>query len=951
MEQPIPIRPEPVTFESVGIHLNGKRGQIKMLCPRCSNHRRKKREPCLSVNTVEGIWKCHNDDCGWSGSLHSGDDGKDRVYRKAYTPKVYSLPNVRKPEGPESAQLNVDAVKMLKARGISPKTAIDAGVFATRRWFHSFQEERPALCFPLTKSGKIVNAKYRPIDPTGYDPDLKTFAQESNAEPIWYGLDWCKDQPQIVIVEGEFDALAFREAGIDSVMSVPSGSPDTLQKEYTKRFEFFSSGERVLEQAASVIVAIEKDKAGNIMAEELARRIGKEKCFRMDFPDDCKDANDILVKHGKDALIEAIDKSREFPYAGITSALELRDRVLHLKKNGLPEGFTCGISSLDQIFRAVPGQMGFAVGVPSHGKGLALQTKIPTPLGWTTMGEIQVGDKVFGRDGEVYSVTFATEIKHNLDCYRVEFADGSSIVTDSDHLWLTISEDARRSAGRVAMRERLGMNRKNDWRDQSHKRTYPSVVSTPDIRDTLYKRGRLNHQVPGASPLQLPDADLPLSPYVLGCWLGDGTTTSGAISKPEDELFDNIRSEGWKVGETAQERSGTRTVYGLVTKLREIGVLNNKRVPSMYLRGSEQQRRDLLAGLLDTDGSVTPYGRVEFCSTKECLADAVFELATSLGFFPKKLQDRARLNGEDYGPRYRITFTPWGKVFRLSRKQQFVLESPHAKIESRRAIVSVESVPSVPTRCIQVDSPDHLYLCGEGMIPTHNTTVIDTIMLGWAMKHDWVVGIFTPENYPQELYIINLLQKCKRKPIEEFTDTEMDAGMEWLDRHVKIVQPDTPTISEIEDRMDFLVRRDGARALVVDPWTEVETERGFGTEHEFVKSKLTKFRQHARDRDYYLHVNAHPRKIGEQKDSSDGVSRTDKPSAYDIASSSHFANKGDVIMSVWRDPTEDMSPIEVSVIKARFRRNARRGTILLNYHPDGEYLTDGGPADQNPYYE
>jgi twinkle protein len=594
-----PIREEQATFSDFGIDTGGKRGQIKTLCPKCSHRRHKSREKCLSVNTEEGVWNCKNDDCEFAGSLHSGLDEGHRPFRKPYKPKVYAVPMIRKPDGQSESTLNVDAIKMLKARGIDPKVAIEAGVFATTHWFSTLDREAPALCFPFTRNGQIVNAKYRPIDPTGFDPDLKTFAQESNAEPTWYGLDWCKDQPVVIIVEGEFDALAFRQAGFDAVLSVLSGSPSTLTKEYSSKFEFFPSGEKILEEATCVYIAIEADKAGNIMAEELARRIGKEKCFRTKFPEDCKDANDTLIHHGKAALERVISQSINFPYAGITSALELRDRVLHLKEHGIPEGFGCGLPSLDRIFRAVPGQMGFAVGVPTHGK----------------------------------------------------------------------------------------------------------------------------------------------------------------------------------------------------------------------------------------------------------------------------------------------------------------------------------------------------------------TTVIDTIMLGWAIRNDWVVGIFTPEQYPQEMYIINLLQKAKRKPIEAFSPTELDQGMEWLDRHVKIVQPDHPTISEIEERMDFLVRRDGARALIVDPWTEVAFESGFGTENDFVKAKLTGFRQNARDKDFYLHVNAHPRKMTEQKDTSDGQTRTDKPSAYDIMGSSHFANKGDVIMSIWRDTLVDESPIEVSVVKARHRRNAQRGTILLNYHPEGEYLTDGGSADQNPYYQ
>jgi hypothetical protein len=195
--------------------------------------------------------------------------------------------------------------------------------------------------------------------------------------------------------------------------------------------------------------------------------------------------------------------------------------------------------------------------------------------------------------------------------------------------------------------------------------------------------------------------------------------------------------------------------------------------------------------------------------------------------------------------------------------------------------------------------------------------------------------------------MVNLLQKVKRKRFEEFTTEEIERGLEWLDAHVKLIQPDLPTLPEIRDRIEFLVKREGARALIVDPWTEIQTEAGFGTQNDFIKSKLTDIRQHARDWDYHLYVDVHPRKMHEAKDV-DGVSRTDKPSAYDIMDSSHFANKGDIIMSVWRDPTIDLSPIEVSVVKARHRRYGRRGTMLMNYHENGEFLTDGGFSD-DPY--
>lgn len=560
-----------------------------MKCHKCHPSRHNQSDPSLSVNMDEEVWNCHH--CDWTGGLGGGEERASRPFFREIKSKTYVTPIIHKPS---DNPLNVEAVKMLKARGIDPKTAIDAGVFATKHYFGKIGKEVPALCFPFVKNGTIVNAKYRPIDTTGFDEELKTFAQEKEAEPVWYGLDWCQDASQVVIVEGEFDALTFRQIGYEAVLSVPSGSPKT-HKEVTSKFDFFPSGEAILRNATNVIIAIEQDGPGNIMAEEIARRVGKDKCLRVFYPDDCKDANDVLLKHGPNSLDMLVRQAPVFPTAGIVSPLELRNRVLHFKNHGLPPGFVCGFPNLDVLYKAVPGQTTVTVGVPTHGK----------------------------------------------------------------------------------------------------------------------------------------------------------------------------------------------------------------------------------------------------------------------------------------------------------------------------------------------------------------TTVADSIMLGWAIKNDWVIGIFTPENYPQELYMVNLLQKVKKKPFEQFSQEEIERGLEWLDAHVKLIQPDMPTLPEIRDRIEFLVRRDGARALIIDPWTEVQTEAGFGTQNDFIKTKLTDIRQHARDWDYHLYINVHPRKMTESKDV-DGVSRTDKPSAYDIMDSSHFANKGDIIMSVWRDPTADLSPIEVSVVKARHRRYGRRGTMYMEYHELGEYLTDGGFAD-DPY--
>ncbi|MGI5162769.1 PD-(D/E)XK nuclease-like domain-containing protein [Spirillospora sp. CA-253888] len=339
--------------------------------------------------------------------------------------------------------------------------------------------------------------------------------------------------------------------------------------------------------------------------------------------------------------------------------------------------------------------------IPDY-KGLALDTPIPTPTGWTTIRDLQVGDQVFDASGRPCTVTHKSDV-HLRTCYRVTFDDGSSVVCDDEHLWITTS-------GRGGKRNR----------------TSTAVVSTEQIRSTLKLYGQCHHRVQVAGALQLADAELPVHPYVYGCWLGDGSVGSGRISKPDDELFALIAKCGYTYsaphGKT--NKCPTRSVYGLQSQLRKAGLLGHRRIPDAYLRASASQRLDLLRGLMDTDGSWNQTRQqAVFTSTNKELALAVRELACSLG-------QRAILHsvtGRGFGltvDAYRVTFTPTrGFVpFALSRKADAVQVRRDLK-SRRRVIVSVEQVPTIPTQCIAVDSPDRTYLCTEAMIPTHNTAV------------------------------------------------------------------------------------------------------------------------------------------------------------------------------------------------------------------------------------
>ena len=352
-----------------------------------------------------------------------------------------------------------------------------------------------------------------------------------------------------------------------------------------------------------------------------------------------------------------------------------------------------------------------------EGKALALDTPVPTPTGWRTMGELEPGDVVFDESGSPTSVVAATAPMLGRPCREVIFSDGTRIVADADHRWLTIAKNDRRSG-----------------------RTRAAIRTTDEIARSLRVSGELNHHVPLAGPVEYPArVDLPIEPYTLGAWLGDGTTTAAAITTVDDEILEQISGEGYPVrrltyaphlysiGATGRTRDAATGRYArngtLSSRLRNLGLRDGKYVPRAYLEAGVGQRLALLQGLMDTDGYVDDVaGRCVFTSTNRTLADAAVELAASLGFRPVVSQGRATLNGIDHGPKYRVKFTPDRPVFRLPRKLARQ-KAADARFHRFRAIDVVRDVPSVAVRCIQVASPRGLFLVSRSFIPTHNSSL------------------------------------------------------------------------------------------------------------------------------------------------------------------------------------------------------------------------------------
>jgi predicted phage terminase large subunit-like protein len=395
---------------------------------------------------------------------------------------------------------------------------------------------------------------------------------------------------------------------------------------------------------------------------------------------------------------------------------ERRQRRLELLHAGVPDKV-----AIERAAEEIPsrGINRLIMSIPfQEGKGLAVDTPIATPSGWTTMGELTVGDRLFCSNGTVCTVTGAYEPRE-LDCYRLTFQNGSQLVADGDHLW------------KVQNKATGGHGVDPTW----------EVVNTRALLNDSRYDG-----VPVQSALVLPESKLLMDAYVLGVWLGDGTSDCAAMTSENDEIPAMVRERGVPCRKTAalcrysMSDSGRSSKASTVRRqLIELGVFKNKHIPIEYLRASYEQRRDLLRGLMDTDGSVyaneSGYSRCEFTTVNSRLANDVLHLTRGLGIHSKVHESRATLDGRDISARWRIRFTTSEEVFYLKRKAERLATNPGPR--KRRRINGIREVlptESVITRCIEVDSDDGTFLAGEGLIPTHNSTRVNRYGLEWLLR-------------------------------------------------------------------------------------------------------------------------------------------------------------------------------------------------------------------------
>lgn len=346
------------------IGLNPNTEQQKVLCPQCSVKRKKKDEPCLSVNLTTGLYMCFN--CGFSGGVKT----QVNKIKEVYTPKSYSKPNYSF----DDWTLTKEAIEYFKTRGISKQTLeINKIGSSVTKFARTDEEDTLLLTFPFIKHGNVVNVKYRTTDD-------KRMRSVKGAEVCFYGMQNLYDDGylgtnKILITEGEIDSLSLYEAGFKYSISVPNGAgvEEEGRERITPKLEYLDDNDIsvILESVAEVILVTDNDYKGKRLRDELAQRIGIDKCSYVEYPSNCKDINDVLVNHGIDTVADVIMSAKPM-LKGLVEVNDLEDRLLNFYSNGLQRGLESGIEAFDELYSLESGLITLVTGVPESYKSVFL---------------------------------------------------------------------------------------------------------------------------------------------------------------------------------------------------------------------------------------------------------------------------------------------------------------------------------------------------------------------------------------------------------------------------------------------------------------------------------------------------------------------------------------------------------------------------------------------------
>jgi replicative DNA helicase len=694
---------------------------------------------------------------------------------------------------------------------------------------------------------------------------------------------------------------------------------------------------------------------------------------------------DDIVDRAQAAVYEVTDRRVTEDYVALEDVLQpTMDEIDAIaSRGGVSSGVPTGFSDLDEVTNGLhAGQMIIVAARPGIGKALALDTPLPTPAGWTTMGEVAVGDQLLDRSGRPTRVVAATEVMQGRPCFEVTFSDGTTVVADAAHQWLTDTRASRRSPHIPA-----------------------AVRTTEEIAETVRTPTadrRANHSVATCDPLDLPEQDLLVPPYALGIWLGDGTSESASFTSADPEIALSIEAEGLVVRRLGSLRYGLRlpdsappasrscvvcgeefvpatsqvrtcgrscggkarftsarvpaptcpecggpssglrrcddchravgTVQG---RLRTLRVFGNKHIPTAYLRASEEQRRALLAGLLDSDGTVLPMGVVQFAVTCERLARDTAELVASLGLRCSITTKAVRGARESSRTAYMVTFTTTETVFRLERKRLAHKERHRATSDVRtrqRYITDVRAVPSVPVRCVEVANDEHLYLATRSMVPTHNSTLGMDFARSASIKHGLTSAFFSLEMSRTEIVMRLLSAEAKIRLADMRSGTMTDDDWTRLARRMSEISEapmfidDSPnmTIMEIRAKARRLKQRHDLKLIILDYMQLMTSGKKVESRQQEVSEFSRQLKLLAKELEVPLVAISQLNRGPEQ--------RTDKkPMLSDLRESGSLEQDADMVMLISRPDAferDDPRAGEADLILAK-HRNGPTATITV----------------------
>ncbi|MBP9688267.1 MAG: toprim domain-containing protein [Bacteroidia bacterium] len=318
-----------------------KNGENQMTCPECSPTRKKKTLKCFSFNLGKNAGRCNH--CGIV------------LVSKQDIPLKLTQIEYKRPKWKNSTKLSNNVVKWFEGRNISQYVLNDFKITNSVEWMPQTQKNENVINFNYFRLGELINVKYR--------DGAKNFKLFGGGELIFYNLDACIDNKEIIIVEGEMDVLALAQCGIKNAISVPNGCTEkgNINLDYLDNcIDFFESD-------TQFILALDNDKVGRRLQDELARRLGYENCKTVTFKD-CKDANDCLIKYGYQTILDCLKEAKEFPIIGVFNANDISNNIYDFYNNGLPKGVGIDMSEFDNLLRFQEGYLTTITGIPGHGK-------------------------------------------------------------------------------------------------------------------------------------------------------------------------------------------------------------------------------------------------------------------------------------------------------------------------------------------------------------------------------------------------------------------------------------------------------------------------------------------------------------------------------------------------------------------------------------------------------